>query len=227
MPIITCYWKPWHRVLWLVWSLFHPWFCISLLAKAVHSLLSFCFSKYSPAHISSFSWSLPQSALLSSGSWPSLCLPYPDYINSYRRNLAVRKERQHCILGDACMEREIGLGQGMRVFSSVFSSFAQSCLTLCDPMNCSTPGFPVHHQLLELTQTHVHWVDAIQPSHPLSSPSPPILSLSQNQGLFTGVSSSRQVAKVLEFQLQHQSFQWTFQDWFLIQDKSGAHRGVT
>ena len=65
-----------------------------------------------------------------------------------------------------------------------FSSVAQSCLTLCDPVHCSTPGFPVHHQLLEFTQTHVHWVsDAIQPSHPLSSPSPPAFNLSQHQGL--------------------------------------------
>ena len=74
----------------------------------------------------------------------------------------------------------------------------------------SMPGLPVHHQLPESTQTHVHWVsDAIQPSHPLSSPSPPALNLSQNQGLFKWVSSLHQVAKVLEFQLQHQSFQWT------------------
>ena len=66
-------------------------------------------------------------------------------------------------------------------------------------MDCSTPGFPVHHQLLELAQTHVHWVsDALQPSHPLSSPSPPAFSLSQHQGLFRWVSSSHQVAKVLE-----------------------------
>ena len=90
------------------------------------------------------------------------------------------------------------------------SSVAQSCLTLCDPMNHSTPGLPVHHQLPESTQTHVHWVgDAIQPSHPLSPPSPPALNLSQHQGLFKWVSSLHQVAKVLEFQLQHQSFQWT------------------
>ena len=81
-----------------------------------------------------------------------------------------------------------------------FSSVAQSCPTLCDPMNHSTPGLPVHHQLPESTQTHVHWVgDAIQPSHPLSSPSPPALNLSQHQGLFQWVSSSRQVAKGLGF----------------------------
>ena len=78
-------------------------------------------------------------------------------------------------------------------------------------MGCSMPGLPVHHQLLEFTQTHVHWVsDGIQPSHPLSSPSPPAPNLSQHQGLFKWVNSSQQVAKVLEFQLQHQFFQWTF-----------------
>ena len=91
-----------------------------------------------------------------------------------------------------------------------FSSVAHSCPTLCDPMNRSTPGLPVHHQLPEFTQTLVHWVgDAIQPSHPLSSLSPPALNLSQHQGLFEWVSSWHQVAKVLEFQLQHQSLQWT------------------
>ena len=84
----------------------------------------------------------------------------------------------------------------------VLSSVAQSCPTLCDPMDCSTPGLPVHHQLPEFTQTHVHWVsDAIQPSHPLLSPSPPAFNLSQHQGLFQWVSSSHQVAKVLELQL--------------------------
>ena len=97
-----------------------------------------------------------------------------------------------------------------------FSSVTQSCLTLCDHMDCSTPGFPVHHQFLELTQTHVHWVrDAIRPSHLLSSPSPPTFSLSQHQDLAQWVSSLHQVAKVLEFQLQHQSFQWIFRTYFL------------
>ena len=94
--------------------------------------------------------------------------------------------------------------------SQSVSSVAQSCPTLCDPMNRSMPGLSVHHQLPEFTQTHVHRVsDAIQPSHPLSSPSPPTFNLSQHQGLFKWVSSSHQLAKVLEFQLQHQSFQWT------------------
>ena len=83
-------------------------------------------------------------------------------------------------------------------------------------MDCSMPGLPVHHQLPEFTQTHVHWIgDAIQPSHPLSSPSPPAFNLSQHQDLFQWVSSSHQVAKVLEFQLQHQSFQWLVRTDFL------------
>ena len=96
------------------------------------------------------------------------------------------------------------------------SEVAQSCLTLWDPMDCSTPGFPVFHHLLELAQTHVHWVcDTIQPSCPLSSPSPPAFSLSQHQGLFSWVISSHQEAKVAELQLQHQSFQWIFRVDFL------------
>ena len=83
-----------------------------------------------------------------------------------------------------------------------FSSVAQSCLTLCDPMNRSTPGLPVHHQLLEFTQIYVHRVsDAIQPSHPLSSPSPPAPNPSQHQSLFQRVNSPHEVSKVLEFQL--------------------------
>ena len=97
----------------------------------------------------------------------------------------------------------------LHFFPSVqFSSVAQSCPTLCDPMNHSTPGLPVHHQLLEFTQTRAHQVsDAIQPSHPQSSPFPPALNPSQHQSLFQWVKSSHEVAKVLEFQLQHQSFQ--------------------
>ena len=88
-------------------------------------------------------------------------------------------------------------------------SGAQSCPALCNPMDCGTPGFPVLYYLPELTQTHDHWVsDAFQPSHPPSYPSPPAFNLSQNQGLFQWLSSSHQVAKVLEFQFQHQSFQW-------------------
>ena len=96
---------------------------------------------------------------------------------------------------------------------SQFSSVTQSCPTLCEPMDCSTPGFPVHHQFPELGQTHVHWVsDAVQPSHPLLSPSL-AFNLSQHWGLSQWVSSLHQVAEVLEIQLQHQSFQFNIQDW--------------
>ena len=95
------------------------------------------------------------------------------------------------------------------MLSVQFSSVTQSCPTLCNSMGCSMPGLPVHHQLLEFTQTHVHWVgNAIQPSHPLSPPYSLVFNLCQHQGLFRWVSSSHEVAKVLEFQLQHQSFQW-------------------
>ena len=111
-------------------------------------------------------------------------------------------------------------------FSQSVSSVVQSCPTLCDPMNRSTPGLPVHHQLPEFTQTHIHRVgDAIQPSHPLLSPSPPALNPSQHQGLFQWVNSSHEVAKVLEFQLQHQPFQWTpgtalgWTGWISLQSK--------
>ena len=96
------------------------------------------------------------------------------------------------------------------------AQFTQSCPTIYGPMDFSPSGLPVHHQLLEFTQTHVHWVsDAIQLSHPLSSPSPPTFNPSQHQSLFQWVNSSHQVAKVLEFQLQHQYFQWIFRTNFL------------
>ena len=96
------------------------------------------------------------------------------------------------------------------------SSVTQSCLTLCDLMDCSTPGLSIHRQLPEFTQTHVHWVgDAIQPSYPQSSPSPPAFNLFQHQGLFQWVSFLHQVAKVLKFQFQHQSFQWIIRTDFL------------
>ena len=106
--------------------------------------------------------------------------------------------------------------QFLGAHSVQFSSVAQSCPTLCNPMDCSMPGLPVHHQLPEFTQTHVHWVgDTIQPSHPLLSPSSPTFNFPQHQGLFQWVSSLHQVVKVLEFQLQHQSFQWIFRTDFL------------
>ena len=108
-------------------------------------------------------------------------------------------------------------------------SVAQLCLTLCNPTDSSMPGFPVLHYLLEFAQTHVHWVDdAIQPSHPLSPPSPPALNLSQHQGLFQWVSSLHQMAKVLELQLQHQSFQWILRidflwDWLVWSPEFGLN----
>ena len=104
---------------------------------------------------------------------------------------------------------------------SYCSSVAQSCPTLCDAMDCSTLGFPVLHHLPELAQNHFHWFgDTIQPSCPLPSPSPPAFYISQHQGPFQRVSSLQQVAKVLELQLQPQSFQWILElisfriDWF-------------
>ena len=109
------------------------------------------------------------------------------------------------------------IGNAWFSFSSVqFSSLTQLCPTLSDPMDCRMPGLPVHHQFLEFTQTHVLWIgDAIQPSHPLSFPSPLFFNLFQYQDLFQWVSSYHQMAKVLEFQLRHQSFQWTFRTDFL------------
>ena len=109
-----------------------------------------------------------------------------------------------------------------KIIGGVLGLVAQTCLTLCDPMNCSMPGFPVHHQLPELAQTHVHWGgDAIWTFHPLSSLSPAAFNLSQHQSLFQWVSSFHQVAKVLEFQHQHHSFQWMFrtdllQNWLVV-----------
>ena len=119
----------------------------------------------------------PETHLLPQDSWKTLTLA----------------SWKHCCFIDSICETH---------HSVQFSSVTQSCPTLCDLMNCSTPGLPVHHQLPECTETHVHWVsDAIQPSHPLSSPSPPAPNPSQHQDLFQWVNSSHEVAKVLEFQL--------------------------
>ena len=122
----------------------------------------------------------------------------------------IKRNKQTQIQREECWLPRAG-GWGLKKCHLVqLSSIAQLCPTLCESMSRSTPGLPVHHQLPEFTQIHVHWDgNTIQPSHPLSSPSPPTLNLSQHQGLFKWISSSYQVAKVLEFQLQHQSFQWT------------------
>ena len=122
-------------------------------------------------------------------------------------------------VGIKCTSPEFHQGSPLVVWLGHYLQFSlvACCVWLCNPMDCSTPGLPVHHQLLEFTQIHVHWVGggAIQPSHPLLSPSPPTFNLSQQQGLFKWVSSLYQVAEVLEFQLQHQSFQWIFRTDFL------------
>ena len=122
-------------------------------------------------------------------------------------NLFTKQKQNHRLLKTNMINKgERGAG----INSVQFNSVAQSCPTLCNPMNCSTPGFLVHHQLSEFTQTHAHRVgDAIQPSHPLSSPSPPDPNPSKHQSFFQWVNSSHEGAKVLELQLQHQSFQWT------------------
>ena len=110
---------------------------------------------------------------------------------------------------------------------TIFNNFSSvqllSRVRLCEPMNGSTQGLLIHHQLSKSAHTQVHSVgDAIQPSHPLSSPSPPAFNLSQHQGLFWWLSSLHQVAKVLEFQLQHQSFQWIFRTDFLYNGLVGS-----
>ena len=99
----------------------------------------------------------------------------------------------------------------LQIWNCCCCSVAKSWPILCDPIDCSTPGFLVLHYLLEFAQTHVHWInDVIPPFHPLLPPSLPVFNLSQHQGLFGWVGSLHQVAKVLELQLQHQSFQWIF-----------------
>ena len=142
-----------------------------------------------------------------------------DWVSSGPRNVEQHIQPQRLLIGPSMNMRPSGPTRvnppivtinswtcilsffGLYVGKTV-SSVTQSCLTLCNPMDCRTPGFPVHHQFLEFTQTHTHWVgDAIQPSHPPSLPSPSALSLPQHQGLLQWVSSSHQVAKVLEFQL--------------------------
>ena len=113
-------------------------------------------------------------------------------------------------------DEKLGRNTEQIISNHVSSVQLLNCVWLCNPMDCSTPGFPVHHQILELAQTHVLQVgDAIQPSYPLLSSPPSAFNLSQHQGFFQWVSSSHQVAKVLEFQLQHQSFQWIFRTDFL------------
>ena len=124
------------------------------------------------------------------------------YLTPYTKMNSTKTPKQPVNKAKPCLLEFIAVTEDTTLTESSvkFSSVAQSCPTLCNPMNCTMTGLPVHHQLPELTQTHVHLVgDAIQPSHPLSSPSPPAFNLSQHQGLFQWVSSSYQVAKVLTF----------------------------
>ena len=133
-----------------------------------------------------------------------LCGNHEAHINitSYFKLITTSEAYRNFILPHISLSRFRLLMLQFPYFYIQFSSVTQLWSTLCDPMNCSTPGLPVHHQLLEFTQTHVHRVgDAIQPSHPLSSPSPPAPNPCQHQGLFQWVNSSHEVAKVLEFQL--------------------------
>ena len=148
-------------------------------------------------------------------TWPPwklmMCKGVPRFILVITRDLILQTRQSYFTIYS---QRKMLLGVWSRARwcdrENQFSSVAQSRPTLCDPMNHSTPGLPVHHQLPEFTQTHAHRVsDAIQASHPLSPPSPPAPSPSQHQGLLQWVSSSHQVAKELEFQPQHQSFQRT------------------
>ena len=128
---------------------------------------------------------------------------------SHRKSSKVRMEQKHHLCTKHCLDQYLYWYFSCFLEDECCCSVTKSCPTLCKPMDCITRGFSVHHHLPELALTHVHRVgDAIQPSHPLPLPFPPALNLSQHQGLFQWVRSSYQMATVLEFQLQHQSFQW-------------------
>jgi len=148
--------------------------------------------------------------------WSGLSFPPPGNLPQHRDRTCISYISPKPHLGSLPPLILLVLINGTTTHPIQFSSVPQSYLTLCEPMDGSVPDFPVHHQLLELAQTHVHWVgDAIQPSHSLSSPFPPTFNLSQHLSLFQWVSSLYQVAKVLEFQLQYQFFQWIFRNDFL------------
>ena len=160
-------------------------------------------------------WTVACQALLSMGfprqeHWSGLpCLPPGNHLTQGLKSCLLQ------LLNCRQIPYHWATGEAQQTCSVQFSSVQLlSRVWLCDPMNRSTPGLRVHHQLPEFTQTHVHRVsDAIQPSHPLSSPYPPAPSPSQHQNLFQGVNSSHEVAKVLEFQLRHHSLQKKSQGW--------------
>ena len=142
------------------------------------------------------------------------CILSPCLFNLYAEYIVWSSTLDEAQL-ESRLQGEVSITWDMQI--SQFSSVAQLCLTLCNPIDCNMRGFPVHHQCPEPTQTHVHHVgDAIQPSHPLSSPFPLTFNLSQHQGLFQWLSSSHQVAIVLEHKHQYQSFQWIFRTDFLM-----------
>ena len=159
-------------------------------------------------------------AVFPPGSWVSFLMLTqgwdPNHLHLLPPSSAATKTKSRDFPGGPVVKTPAANARGMgsslvgelRSHMLQFSSVAQSYLTLCDPKDCSMPGFPVHHQLLEPTQTCVHWVsDAIQPSHSLSSPSPPAFNLCLHQDLFKWVSSSQQME---ELEFQNQSFQWIF-----------------
>ena len=145
------------------------------------------------------------------------CVPHPEYFQNSLWKCSWKKKCETSVYVFAPGNlKVIEQHYGYLKICIQISSVAQSCPTLRDPMDCSMSGLPIHHQLPEFTQTHVPWVrDAIQPSHSLSSPYPSAFNHSQHQGLFKWVISSHQVAKVLELQIQHQSFQRIFKTDFL------------
>ena len=140
----------------------------------------------------------------------------PRAISLYRISLIIPAWREHILVNILLVVLRYHFIGPAWVTCLCCCSVTKSCLPLCDPMDCSMPGFPVLHYLPVFAQTHVHWVsDAIQLSYPLSPPSPLALNPSQHQGLFQWVDSLHQVGKILELQLRHQSFQWMFRVDFL------------
>ena len=173
------------------------WFCLFSFCSVVQIMQQTMEAPSLQCFLASGSWQLKESSWV--GMWRGLCsdeLLFLTYI--FYWSIVD-------LLCFRCIGRWFSYTYTHILFLELFSiisSVNQSCLTLSDPMNCSTPGLPVYHQLSEFTQTHVHQVgDAIHPSHPLSSSSSPAPNASQHQSLFQWVNSSHEVAKVLEFQL--------------------------